>query len=190
MSEGTFEKIRAATAAEICAQFDLDNKAKSLLRDGIDPRQFVITLLENDKCIDAIHFMAHALPAREAIWWGCLCIQHALGEELTPADRTAATAAVRWVMQPTEDNRMAAKAAADGAPIPSPVGALALATFYIGGNVAPPGLPPMSPEPFASARAVALAVTLASVKAEPRKIVKTQKAYVELATQVAEGGLI
>lgn len=190
MSEGTFEKIRAATAAEICAHFDLQDDAKPLLRDGIDPRQFVTALLDNKKCIDAIHFMAHALPAREAIWWGCLCIQHAIGEELSAADRVAATATVGWVLQPTDDRRMAAKAAADGAPIPSPAGALALATFYTGGNVAPPGLPAMSPEPFAAARAVALAVTLASVKAEPRKIVKTQKAYVELATQVAEGGVI
>jgi hypothetical protein len=190
MSNGPFVKIRVATAAEICAHFDLKDDTKPLLRDGIDPRQFVIMLLENNKCIDAIHFMAHALPPREAIWWGCLCIQHALGDELTPADRAAATAAVRWVTEPTEDSRMAAKAPADGAPIPSAAGTLALAAFYTGGNVAPPGLPPMSPEPFASARAVALAVTLASVKAEPRKIVKTQKAYVELAAQVAEGSLI
>ena len=190
MSNGPFEKIGAATAAEICMHFDLQDDTKPLLRNGIDPRQFVTALLKSNKCIDAIHFMAHALPAREAIWWGCLCIQHALGDELTPADRAAATAAVGWVMQPTEERRMAAKAPADGAPIPSAAGALALATFYTGGNVAPPGFPPMWPEPFASARAVALAVTLASVKAEPRKIVKMQKAYVELATQVAEGNLI
>jgi hypothetical protein len=190
MSNGAFLKIRAATAAEICAHFELGDDAKPLLRDGIDPRQFVTALLENKKCIDAIHFMSHALPVREAIWWGCLCLQHALGDQLTPADRAAATAAVHWAMQPTEDRRMAAKAPADGAPVPSAAGALALATFYTGGNVAPPGLPPMSPEPFASARAVALAVILASVKGEPRKIVKTQKAYVELASQVAEGGLI
>jgi hypothetical protein len=190
MSNGPFVKILATTAAEICAHFDLQDDTKPLLRDGIDPREFVTALLENKKCIDAIHFMAHALPAREAIWWGCLCIQHALGDGLTPADRAAATAAVRWVMQPTDDNRMAAKAPADGAPIPSAAGALALATFYTGGNVAPPGLPPMSPEPFASARAVALAVALASIRTDPPKIVKMQKAYVELASQVAEGSLI
>jgi len=190
MSNGPFLKIRAATAAEICAHFDLDDEAKPPLRDAIDPRQFVTALLENKRCIDAIHFMAHALPAREAIWWGCLCIQHAFGNDLTPADRAAATAAVRWVMQPTEDHRIAAKAPADEAPPPSAAGALAFATFHTGGNVAPTGLPPMSPEPFASARAVALAVTLASVKADPPKIVKMQKAYVELATQVAEGSFI
>ena len=183
-------KIRAATAAEICAHFDLNDDAKPLLRDGIDPREFVTALLENKKCIDAFHFMAHALPAREALWWGCLCLHHAFGNDLALADRAAATAAVRWVMQPTEDNRMAAKAPADAAPPPSAAGALALATFYTGGNVAPAGMPAMPPEPFASARAVALAVTLASIKTDPPRIVKMQKAYVELAVQVAEGGLI
>jgi hypothetical protein len=190
MTNGPFLKIPAATAAEICAHFDLNDGAKPLLRDGIDPREFVTALLENKQCIDAIHFMAHALPAREAIWWGCLCLQHALGDALTQADRAAATSAVRWVMQPTEENRMAAKAPADGAPPPSAAGALALASFYTGGNVALPGMPPMSPEPFASARAVALAVTLASIKTDPPRIVKMQKAYVELAAQIAEGNLI
>ena len=189
MSDGAFVKIREA-AAEICAHFNLDDKAKALLSDGIDPREFVIALVGNKKYIDAIHFMAHALPAREAIWWGCLCLQHAFGNELTPADRVAATAAVRWVMQPTEDNRMAARDGANAAPPPSAAGTLAFATFHTEGNVALPGLPPTSPEPFASARAVALAVTLASIKTDPSKIVKVQKAYVELAARIAEGNFI
>jgi hypothetical protein len=48
----------------------------------------------------------------------------------------------------------------------------------------------MAPEPFAAAKALALAVTLASIKAEPAKIVKMQRAYVELAIHVAEGHFI
>jgi len=187
MNNEPLAKITAVTAAEVCAHFDLQDEAKPLLGDGLNPRDFVTALIEAEQCIDAIHFMAHALPVREGIWWGCLCMQHALGDNLAPPDRSAAAAAVRWVMQPTEENRAMAGAPADAAPPPSVAGALARAAFQTGGNVAPPGAPRMAPEPFAAARSLALAVTLSSIKAEPAKIAKTQRAYVELAIQVAEG---
>lgn len=190
MSNVPLVKITAATAAEVCAHFDLQDKAKQLLRDGMSPHDFAAALIENKMCVDAMEFMAHALPAREGIWWGCLCMQHALGDNLSPPDRSAAAAAVRWVMQPTEENRAMAGPPASAAPPPSGPGALARAAFQTGGNVAPPGAPRMAPEPFAAAKALALAVTLSSIKAEPAKIVKTQRAYVELAIQVAEGRFI
>ena len=99
MSNGPLVKITAATAAEVCANFDLDKEAKQLLRDRMNPREFVAVLIEKKRFVDAIEFMSHALPAREGIWWGCLCMQHVLGDNLAPPDRAAATAAVQWVMQ-------------------------------------------------------------------------------------------
>jgi hypothetical protein len=178
-----------ATAAEICARFSLKRDAKNLLREGMDPHGFAIALVENKMCADAIEFMAHALPAREGIWWGCLCMQHALGENLSLPDRAAATAAVRWVMEPIEENRVAAKAPADAAPPPSVPGSLAMAAYQSGGNVAPPGSPFKAPAPFAPANGIALAVKLASIKTEPIKIARMQRSYVELAIAIAEEGL-
>jgi hypothetical protein len=179
-----------ATAPEICANFDLSKEGKQLLRDGMGPREFVAALMENQSHVEAIVFMAHALPAREGIWWGCLCMQHALGENLTPPDRAAGAAAVQWVLQPTEENRLSARAPADAAPPPSIAGALATAAFYTGVNVAPPGLPARAPAPFAPAKSIALAVKLCAVKGEPARIVAKQRSYVELALQVAEGRLL
>jgi len=190
MSNGPLMKIETAMAAEICAHFDLQDDAKPLLRDGMNPYDFVTALIEKQQYVDAVRFMAHALPARDGIWWGCLCLQHAFGNDLTPPDRAAATVAARWVMQPTEENRTAAKAPADAAPPPSGAGALAMAVFQSGGNVAPPGLPLMLPAPFAAAKSIALAVTLASIKTEPVRIARMQRSYVELAIEVAKGSLI
>jgi hypothetical protein len=183
-------KISAATAAEVCAHFDLDDDAKPLLRDGIAPAEFVNALLDKELPVDAIRFLAYALPAREGIWWGCLCMQHALGDGLAPPDRDAVTAAVRWVMEPTEENRMAAKGPAAAAPPPSIAGALAMAAFQTGGSIGPPNLPPILPQPFAAAKSVALAVTLASIKTEPVKIAKMQRCYAELGMEVAQGRFI
>jgi hypothetical protein len=183
-------KIQAATAEEVCARFDLKKESRQLLKDGMSPQEFVAVLIENKKLIDAIDFMAHALPVREALWWGCLCMQHALDGKFSDKERVAATAAVQWIMQPSEENRAAAKAPADLAGPGSPAGALAMAAAQTGGSMAPPNAPPIPPPPFAPAKSIAMAVKSASTKSEPIKISPTQRSYVELALQIAEGRFI
>lgn len=177
MNMGPLIKIHAQTAAEICANLTLKDDVKELLQAGMNPQQFVAALLEKKKHIDAIDFMAHALPAREGIWWGCLCMQHACGENLSPSERAAATAAVQWILNPTEQNRAAAKAPAEAAGPASPAGAVAMAASQADGSIAP-------------AKAIAMAVKIASTKADPVKIAPMQRSYVELAIEVAEGRLI
>jgi hypothetical protein len=189
MNHAPLSKIQAATAAEVCANFDLARDAKQLLRHGMSPQDFVAALVEKVNYVSAIEFMAHALPMREGIWWGCLCMQHALGDHLAPPDRAAAAAAVMWVMQPTEENRAAAQASGEAADPLSPAGALATAVSQTGGSTSSPRLLRMPPPP-APADSIARAVTLASIKTEPANILKMQRCYVELALQVAQGTLI
>jgi len=186
-----FVKIQAARAAEICAHFYVPTEAKEMLRDGMNPQEFVVLLLEKEQYLAAIDFLAHALPVREGIWWGCLCMRHALGDDLAPADRAAAMAAVAWVIEPSEEKRAAAVGPAEAAGMPSIAGWLARAAVRTGGNMAPPGVPFFkAPEPYAPAKGIATAVKFALAKAESSQLVKMQKAYVELGVQIAEGYLI
>lgn len=188
MSPKPLLKIKAATAAEICGRFDLKKEARMLLRDGtMAPREFVNALAANKQYITGIDFVAHALPSRESIWWGCLCLQHACGDALAGNDRAACKAAVQWVLAPSESAREAATAPAQAAGLASPAGALAAAVAQTGGNIAPPGAPPMAPPPYAPAKAVANAVKLASTKRDPVKIVETHRLFLELGLGVAEG---
>jgi hypothetical protein len=183
----TLVKVAAVTAAEVCACFDLKPEARLLLRDGMGPKEFVAVLVANKQYIAAIDFITHALPAREAVWWGCLCLQYGSGGILSPLDKAACKAAVQWVVQPTEENRAAAQAPAREAGLVTPAGQLAMAANQTGGNIAPPNTPSMAPGPFAPANAVAIAVKMATSKAEPVKIVDTQRLFVELGIGVAEG---
>jgi len=187
MSGRPFVVITAATAAEVCGRFNIKKEALALLRDGMLPGEFAEALMAGKQYVTSIDYMAHALPAREAVWWGCLCLQHACGDNLPPLDKEACRAAVQWVVQPTEWNCAAALAPAQAAGMASPAGGLAMAVFQTGGNVAPPGAPPMAPQPFAPAKAVAGAVKMACTKADPMKIVETQRLFVELAMGMAEG---
>jgi hypothetical protein len=179
-------KIKAPTAAEVCAQFDL-RQAQPLLREVMPPRAFLDALLANKQYLAGIDFLSHALAPRDAVWWGCLCLQHALGNNFPEPDKAACKAAIRWVFAPTDENRAAAKPPADAAGPSSPAGGLASAASLTGGSIAPPKAPPMPPSPFAPAKAVAAAIKLATTKADPPRIAETQKLYVELGIALAEG---
>lgn len=183
-------RVTGATAGEICARFDLKKEAQPLLRDGMGPREFVEALVANKQYVAGIDFVAHALPAREAVWWGCLCLQHACGGSLSAEERAACQAAVHWVLTPSEENRAAAKAPAEKMGPGSPAGQLAMAANQTGGNLASPKAPPMPPAVFAPAKAVAGAVKLASTKCDPVRIVETQRSFVELGIGVAEGRFV
>jgi hypothetical protein len=180
-------KIKAVTAAEVCAHFDLVEEARPLLRKGMGPREFVEALVAHKQYAAGIDFMAHALAAREAVWWGCLCLQHACGSKLAGPDKAAAAAAVEWVLRPTEQNRAAAKAPAETAGAASPAGALASAATRTGGSLGPPHAAPVPPGPFMPATAVATAVKFAAIKVEPARIADTQRLFVELGMAMAEG---
>jgi hypothetical protein len=180
-------KVNAATAAEVCARVYLDKKALKLLSPTMTPRAFVEALVEKQEYLAGIDFVAHALPARDAIWWGCLCLQQTCGDKLEPWEKAASRAAVQWVLQPNDANRAAAKRPAEVLGLGSPAGALAAAANQTGGSIAPPNAPPVPPSPLAPARAVAIAVKVASTKADPAAILTTQRSFIDLGIGVAEG---
>lgn len=190
MSNNPLVKIKSGLAAEVCANFDLTKESQVLLCDGMRPRDFVEALIKNKQYMAGIDFMAHALSPREAIWWGCLCMQQACGNNLSAPERAASMAAVQWVLRPTEESRVGARCSAQATRAGSPAGALAMAANQTGGSLISPDIPPMAPEPFAPAKAVAMAVKWASVKGDPVKIADTQRLFVELGIGVAQGHFV
>ena len=68
-----------------------------------------------------------------------------------------------------------------------PAGLLAAAANQTGGSVGPPQGPPVPPSPFAPARAVAIAIKVASTKVDPPEIQSTQRSLIDLGMAVAEG---
>ncbi len=187
MSNAPLVKIEAGTAAEICARFLSSKETRTLLRDGMGPAPFIEALMANKQYIAGIDFLAHALPPREAVWWGCLCFQHACGNAMSEPDKGAATAAVHWVLQPGDNTRGAAKVQGEAAGPASVAGALAMAAYQTGPGFASPGGPPIPAPPFGTAKSVANAVKLACTKCDPARMIDTQKSFVELGIGVAAG---
>ncbi len=182
-----FTKVSYKQAEEVCVLYRVSKDARKLLGSDMTPWQFVQTLIQAGRFADAVDFLAHALPKRDAIWWACVSVRHALGPALPPPEFAALKAAVEWVLEPEEPKRRAAHAAGEAATFATPAGGVALAVFGSGGSLIPPNFPEVPPDPSMTAHAVAASINLASVQVASKTIPDVQRELVELGIAIAEG---
>lgn len=150
----------------ICAAAELSPEALEMLATTAEARLFVERLAETEAWSDAISFLAHALPRREAVWWAWLCARDS-GEGTEPTHAAALEATKAWVAEPTDDRRQAALSAAQVVGIATPAGMAGLAVFLCGDTLGPPTSPPAPPPEFAAAKVIAGCITIAAV-ADPK----------------------
>ena len=72
------------------------------------PSEYFDQLVSQEQYVKAVQFLAHALPKRAAVWWGCLCVWHVARPEPPELVATVLRGALRWVLEPSEENRRAA----------------------------------------------------------------------------------
>src|SRR5262249_38758328 len=114
-TEKVKERVEARTAVEVCAHVALGDAARGMLDDGMGPRPYFERLIERGLHGDAIRFLAHALPKREAIWWAYRCVEPLLRPDPSSAAGSALGRVQAWVIDPTDDHRRAALPAAEAA---------------------------------------------------------------------------
>jgi len=182
-------KITVSRADEICRIFELSEPAARLLDGAVAPMEFVHRLIDTECFADAVSFLAHALPKREAVWWSCLCARDAADAQAPAAALNALTAAEAWVYKPTEETRHAAGAAAGAVDPGSPCAWPALAAFWAGGDIAPPGSSvKIPPSEYMFAKAVTAAIVLAATKSDRETAAQLFKRYLAQGIDIAEGG--
>ena len=69
-----------------------------------DPATFYAGLRQADRLMEAVEFMAQALPRWEAVAWAVNGVQ-GLAPQSGPTQAAALQAAARWVSDPTEETR-------------------------------------------------------------------------------------
>ena len=167
------------TLRDLCERAKVGEEAKALLIDGFTPRQFLELLIGKELFLDAIRFLAYALPKREAVGWGCLCVRHSLGTQDALKISEVHVAAERWVSNPDEENRRAAKIAVDKEGLESPSACLALAAFFSGGSIAPANLQPVAPPDHITPQVVAGAIIVSAVKNQPEKAPEKYRVFLQ-----------
>jgi hypothetical protein len=169
---------------EISAAAELGDEAMALLRPDHHPLDFVALLMEKALFPDAVRFIAHALPKREAVWWAWVCARRAAGENPQPTIKAALAATEKWIAQPDESNRRSAMAAAEKAEMGTAAGCAGLAAFFSGGSIAPPNAAAVPPGEFLTAKAVSGAVIFAAVAKEPEKAPEKFRSFVSQGLEV------
>jgi hypothetical protein len=175
--------INTRTGA-IAAVAELGEETMALLRPDLHPLDFVALLMEKALFPDAVRFIAHALPKREAVWWAWVCARRSGGESPPPKIRAALDATEKWIAQPNDDNRRSAMAAAQKAELDTAAGCAGLAAFFSGGSLAPPDAAPVSPGEFLAAKAVSGAVIFAAIAKQPERAPERFRSFVAQGIEV------
>lgn len=195
----TMFKIAHVVPAACAGQAGLAGRALALCSHGSPASPAVVAqLMEEGLWTDAIRYLAFALPAREGVWWACLSARRGQGPAdnpavplvAVPADAACAAcieAAEGWVREPSEQARRACLVCAEAVGCDGAAGYAALAAFWTG-NLAPPELAPIDPDPRLSPTAVGAAVLLAALGQRSEAIAERYRLAVEEALDIARGG--
>jgi hypothetical protein len=178
-------RLRFATANSVYeASADLRMMAEPPA-DGAAPLDHARTLLGSKRPNDAILFLAHVLPRREAVWWAIQCVRGLLGGK---AEDEALQSAESWVRAPEDETRLAALAIARAADPRAATTLLAFAAGCSGGNIGITDLPPMPAPPSACGNAANAAIMMAVTAGEPRSVMEKIRACAEAGIRFADGG--
>jgi hypothetical protein len=175
-------KAPESALAQLCAQAKIGEKAADLLTAQSTTKDFIALLVQKEFYPDAIRIVAHLLPKRESIGWGCLCVRHLHSLKPDKPLPEVHSAVERWVSAPNEDNRWAAKKMADGENPKSLSGLLAMAVFFAGPSMAPANLQAVPPPETATPETVGNVVVLAGVVTEPEKAKEKHRVFMQKAS--------
>lgn len=216
-TENGLIKLSARQPVEAYRYFkiELEDGAVGLLCNDPTPSQFLRLLIEQGYYLDAIHYLAHALPKRDAVWWACLCARsvsrdrpspesitafeavwwaclcaHSVSDDgLSPESITALEATEAWVREPNEDRRRAAMAAAERTDMDTAPSLAALGAFFSGGSIAPPDHKEIPPAEELTGRMVSAAIMLAAVSPDLEKARERYRLFLSQGIYIASGGL-
>jgi hypothetical protein len=172
--------------AQITSVAELEPPAQALQRPAFGPREYLGALIEEEHLADAVKFLAHLLPRREAVWWAWMCAKKGLGKAPVQEEHAALAATEKWIAEPADENRRAALEAANAATLESPAGCAALAAFLSGGSLAPPGMAEVAPPRYAAAKAVFGSLVFSAVIFEPEKAQEKFRKFLNFGLELAE----
>lgn len=178
-------RLRFATAHELFEAFPTaleDMGASPSDRPSLD---YLRDLVDSATPEDAVTFCSYLLPRRAAVWWGHQCLAH-LPDLLAPHDHELLQVVEDWVREPEEDRRYAALDAGMSAPAKTPGAWIALGAGWSGGSMAPPGMAPVVPPPYLTARAVNAGVLSALARVAIKQRAAILSACVAMGARLTE----
>ncbi|MDP3007920.1 MAG: hypothetical protein Q8N30_02470 [Methylococcales bacterium] len=188
MTESTLIKIKEINADTIAQGTGLNEPATALLQDQPTTVDYLNQLIALKFYPDAVRFLAHALPKREATWWACLCARNTLTDKSPAIEIKAIELGEAWVYKPTEDNRKPTLAAAEASEYKTAASWAAIAAFWSGDDISPVPQAVIPPDEKLYAKAVIGAVMLAATQGEANQVNDKYLLFLQQGINIASGG--
>ena len=188
-ASGKMNKL-SGDLSRVLPHVQLDAAAMTALGGCGDALEALARLEQAGLLIEATRLVAHAMPAREAVWWACACSRHTAPSGANPAaETTVREAAEEWVRRQTDEQRRAAMKQAETAGFGSPEAWAAVAAFWSGDSMAPSEAPKVPPQPHFTGLAVAGAVALAAARGPAARRETRLQRFLVSAKDIASGGV-
>jgi len=181
-------KVNDQNAAVVCKNADLEDQSKLLLGNKPSLSDYIQSLLANSALKDVINVIAHALPAREAVYWACLCVRDVIDQESNSDDLKAIKAAEQWVYQPNDNDRYLNHELAENLEYSTAAAWVSNAVFWSGGSITPKKEAKVEPPDGVFGKAISGAINLASASEDPKKVDQLQKQFIKRGINIAQGG--
>jgi hypothetical protein len=178
-------RIRFASAHGVFEAFPDLRYVMIAPANDADPLAYARALSTSSRPSDAILFLSHLLPRREAVWWAVQCVRALTAD--ASADE-ALRASETWVRTPEDENRRAALLIANDSDRRRPTTWLAFAAGWSGGSMVPPDQNPTPPPSGACAMAANTAIMMAVAAGDSRAIVERITGCAEAGVRFANGG--
>jgi hypothetical protein len=186
--ENHWKKIAAETVSDIIDVDVLSTGSQALLTPEMRPETYIRELVRAEKWLDAANVMAHALPRREAVWWACLCAKKTKKPPPESNERSALSAAVKWVYKPTDENRQEAFRLAQVGDPESPGTLAALAAAYSSEVLPLPGEQHVDVDKAVFPKIVFAIVVMAANEAGKDQIDGRLQSFLLSGEEIAQGG--
>jgi len=177
-------RIRFADASAVFETFPRLEQYSTKPLGAAAPLDHARDLAASPRPATALAFLAHLLPRREAVWWGCQCVSTVLGEAARDEGLRLANL---WVRDPDETVRRAALDYAQAKGLRTPTSWLARAVGHSGGSILAPDQPPSPPDRDACALSVNAAIVVAATLQPPLAILPWMRACAEAGVRFAAG---
>ena len=182
-------RIRFADASDVFAAFPRLETLAARPAGPTEPLAHARDLIASPRPVGALVFLAHVLPRREAVWWGCQCVEAILGDAARDEGFGLAT---QWVRDPSEELRRQAlafwEANSKYTPTPFPTPYLVRAVAFSGGSLLAPDQLPTPSAPDDCALSVNAAIVMATTSVSPVLILPWMRACAEAGVAFAAGG--
>jgi hypothetical protein len=166
----------------------LEPPAAALVRDCTATEQAMERLTASGDLMSTARLGAFALPRREAVWWAAMCVAHVAPTNQAPLELKARETAELWVRRQDDETRRMAMELARQVGFAAPESWVAVAAFWSGDSMSPPGQPAVPPAPHLAGTAVAGAIALAAVRNDPARRTKRLTRFLASLHEIAAGG--